>query len=275
MLQRVKDIIGAKVVAHNGDVGHIEDIHFDDRTWAVRYFVVQTGTWLSQQEVLLAPAAVQLCVDRELKFTTQLTREQVKDSPPMASDLPISHQYEDRLHTHYGWVPYWNVPLYSGIGVYAYPTHAGAGYFPYDDRAAEPEVRAAMEAQAERRDPHLRSFKEVKGYTLEATDGAIGHVDDILIDPETWRISHIVVDTHNWLPSNDVVVDSGLVLSIDWGKSQVFVNLTRDDVKESPPYDRAKAIDETYQGAVSAYYRGMATRLAAKHSPPAADLHRE
>jgi hypothetical protein len=47
-------------------------------------------------------------------------------------------------------------------------------------------------------DPHLRSTDSVSGHSIQATDGEIGHVEDFIIDDETWAIRYLVVATRNW-----------------------------------------------------------------------------
>jgi PRC-barrel domain len=57
MLKNIKDIYGTKLTATDGEIGHVKDFYFDDKSWAVRYLVVDTGSWLPGRLVLLAPQA--------------------------------------------------------------------------------------------------------------------------------------------------------------------------------------------------------------------------
>jgi len=57
MLQSLKQLNGNKLAALDGDLGHVKDFYFDDRTWAVRYVVADTGNWLPGRMVLLSPKA--------------------------------------------------------------------------------------------------------------------------------------------------------------------------------------------------------------------------
>ena len=80
-----------------------------------------------------------------------------------------------------------------GMGAYpGYLTSARAVQADMTARSAE--ATASHEAD----DSHLRSCKAVTGYHIEATDGEIGHVEDFLVDDETWAIRYLVVDTSNW-----------------------------------------------------------------------------
>jgi hypothetical protein len=65
-------------------------------------------------------------------------------------------------------------------------------------------------------DPHLRSTDEVTGYHLVALDGEIGHVDDFIIDDETWAIRYLVVATRNWWPGKKVLISPKWIESVSW-----------------------------------------------------------
>jgi uncharacterized protein YrrD len=84
-------------------------------------------------------------------------------------------------------------------------------------------------------DRHLRSSKELIGYDLEAPDGAIGHIEDVLVDDASWAIADMVVDTRKWLPGGKrVLVAPSAVERIEWSEKKVHVRLSRDDVRNSP-----------------------------------------
>jgi hypothetical protein len=57
MLINTKSIYGTKLAAKDGPIGHVRDFYFDDRTWAIRYVVADTGSWLTGRQVLLSPHA--------------------------------------------------------------------------------------------------------------------------------------------------------------------------------------------------------------------------
>ena len=115
MVLSVNDMIGYDVRAENGDVGKIDDVYFEDATSSIRYVVVDAGGWLSDRKVLLAPAAFGNLAPAERTIVTALTRQQVKDSPAVETDKPVSRQQEELLHGHYGWTPYWEGAMAPGI----------------------------------------------------------------------------------------------------------------------------------------------------------------
>ena len=81
--------------------------------------------------------------------------------------------------------------------------------------------------------PHLRSGAELIGYDIEARDGAIGEVEDLIIDDKSWTVRDIVVDTLKWWPGGQVRVHPAYVERIDRSRRRVHLRLTRDQVKLS------------------------------------------
>ena len=83
---------------------------------------------------------------------------------------------------------------------------------------------------------HLRSAHELCGYHVQAGDGALGHVEDLLVDLQEWRVPAFALDTRNWLPGEKLVVETDLVTAIRHLERQVAVNATREDLRERPAY---------------------------------------
>jgi hypothetical protein len=55
MSRTIKQLLGDQLGASDGDIGHVKDFYFDDKSWAVRYVVADTGSWLPGRQVLLSP----------------------------------------------------------------------------------------------------------------------------------------------------------------------------------------------------------------------------
>jgi hypothetical protein len=88
--------------ATDGDVGSIDDVYFDDHSWTVRYFVVNTGDWLPGRKVLISPAAITSIDATGHRLVSDLSRQRVKDSPPVDTSRPVSRQYEIAAASYYG-----------------------------------------------------------------------------------------------------------------------------------------------------------------------------
>jgi len=62
MLRSIKQLYGDELRATDGEIGKITDFYFEDQNWAVRYVVVDTGTWLSGRLVLISPMLSQILI---------------------------------------------------------------------------------------------------------------------------------------------------------------------------------------------------------------------
>jgi len=90
-----------------------------------------------------------------------------------------------------------------------------------------------------RGDHHLRSCKTVTSSHIRAPDGDVGHVCGFLIDEENWAIRYLIVDTRNWWLGHHVLIAPEWIVGLSWDDHTVSVTLTRDAVRNAPPY-RAK-----------------------------------
>jgi sporulation protein YlmC with PRC-barrel domain len=100
----------------------------------------------------------------------------------------------------------------------------------------------------------LRSLEEVKGYHIQATDGKIGHVEDFIVDDESWEIRYLVVDTRKWLHGKQVLLSPKWIQEIKWLESNVYVDLSREAVRNSPKYDPFSPVNREYEIRLYDYY---------------------
>jgi uncharacterized protein YrrD len=105
-LRSTHAVTGYHVHAADGDAGHITDFILDDETWAIRYLVVETGTWLNGKKVLVSPLWIKSVSWEESKVFTTLMREEIRTSPEYTEDALLDQSYHDNLHLHYGREPY-------------------------------------------------------------------------------------------------------------------------------------------------------------------------
>jgi hypothetical protein len=249
MLWHTSATNGYAIKASDGDIGTVSDFLFDDASWQLRWLVVDTGNWLSGRKVLLPPSALGRLYAKDSVFAVKLTKQQIKDSPEIDTDRPVSRQMETSVYDYYGWSPYWGSGFY--MGGYGYTPGSGMAS-PY--LGARRREREIAEARADRDDVHLRSVEAVTGYHIHASDGEIGHVEDFLVDDADWSIHYLVVDTKNWWPGKKVLVSSRLAGEIDWTDRLVNLDVDRQRIKDSPAYDPAMTIDRAYDEKVLTYY---------------------
>jgi uncharacterized protein YrrD len=238
MLDKAKTLEGYRLHSLDGKIGKVQEFYFDDKHWTIRYLVADTGNWLPGRQVLISPYALGAVKREEQQIVIALTKKQIEDSPSLNSDQPVSRQFEQSYYGYYGWPMYWGGP-------YAW------GPYPYIDRDRANGSQPAHHGKAW--DPHLRSTRSVSGYYIHAADGAIGHVSDFVIDDVNWAIRYLIVDTRNWWPGKHVLVSPQWIERVSWHESNVFVNLSREAIKQSPEYTEA-SLTRDYEIALHRHY---------------------
>jgi hypothetical protein len=88
------------------------------------------------------------------------------------------------------------------------------------------------------------------GMSVEATDGEIGKVDEATDEGG----SYLVVDTGPWIIGKKVLLPAGIIESVDLDAEKVFVDRTKEEIKNAPEYDSSREIDDAYRAELGAYY---------------------
>jgi hypothetical protein len=245
MLINSKTLKGFTVHAMDGELGVVEDLYFDDETWAVRYVIVETGGWLGGRSVLISPISVSETDSAARGLHLVLTKHQVENSPNIDTHRPVSRQHEVEFMGYYGYPYYWGGPMMWG------PSFAPAGLaIPSHESALDIADRMARESA----DSHLRSAKAVAGYGIHATDGEIGHADGFLVDDHTWAVRYIEVATRNWWPGKKVLMSPAWVRDVNWLKYEVTVGLTREQISGSPAYSETSLLTREMEEQLHAWY---------------------
>ena len=240
MLHSLVGLERHRLLATDGEIGRVRDFLVDDHDWTVRYLVARTsGLGRDGRDVLISPISFgRVDADRRT-LALRIAREQVRTSPDIDTDRPVSRQHEADVHDHYDYRPYWRGPSLWGLGPFPgglEPALVG----PIDDLDAEAlereraEREARLQTRRRRDDPHLRSVAELRGYRVHATDGDVRHVTDALADPRTWAIRHLVVQAGHWWRGNEVLVSPASVTRVDRADSRVALDLTREWIRNGP-----------------------------------------
>lgn len=239
MLSKAKTLNGYKLNGLDGEIGTVKEFYFDDRHWTIRYLVADTGSWLTERKVLISPYALNSVVKSDRQICVNLTKQQIENSPPLSSDKPVSRQFEDDYYGYYGWPTYWTGD--SVWGIYARLER---------DRSKWAGPTASVKAC----DRHLRSTHEVTGYHLQALDGEIGHVNDFVIDDESWAVRYLIVGTKNWWPGKTVLISPQWIERVSWSESKVFINLSREAIQRSPEYNDEAPFTRDYEVGLHRHY---------------------
>jgi hypothetical protein len=239
MLIQAKTLKGYKMDSLGGEIGKVKEFYFDDQFWAIRYLVADTGGWLTGRQVLISPYALVAVNKEKQQIGIDLSKKQIEDSPSLESNKPVSKQFEENFYLYYGWPSYWG-------GLYMW------GSYPYIVRDRDKWRESIQEGKTW--DPNLRSTDAVNGHHIQAADGEIGHVDDFIIDDETWAIRYLLINTLNWWPGKKVLLSPQWIERISWGESKVFVNLSRDTIKQAPEYTDESLLTRDYESRLYQHY---------------------
>jgi len=189
---------GVPVVTADGEKRPIQGFLFDDRSWLVRYLVVEAGNWLAPQTVVLSTAAVNVPDWKAKRVRTQLTLQQVLGSPPAETVRPVSRQQELAWSRHFGW-----------------PDEEARWHFPAIAAQWEFEGGAAD-------DPHLRRAGDLKGYEVWGPQGALGQLQGYLVGDRSWHIAYLAVRARQWA-HGEQVISTRRVCGISWGEHRVWL----------------------------------------------------
>ena len=223
MLRSMKDLDALAVEATDGAIGHVKDVYFDDSTWVVRYLVVETDSRLSSRKVLISPISMGHLDWARKTLPVSITKEQVRSSPDIDTEKPVSRQHEARYLGYYGYPLYWEAP---------------------------------RERHHEHDDPHLRSCQAVMNYHIHAADGEIGHVQGFLVDDETWAIRYVLANTSNWWLGHEVPIARERIKEVSWSGASITVDVTREAVRDAPLHDPSTPLDrERVRGLREHYER--------------------
>jgi hypothetical protein len=231
MLHRVDELIGFSIHAVDGDIGRVRDLYFDDQRWTIRYLVVDTRHWLPGRRILLSPVSVRRVDWARREIVVALSREQIRRSPNVDTDQPVGRG---------------RIALFREC--YTAPYSWALGGFLWAP------ARPARQARRRPGDPHLRSTRLLRGYSVKAMDGDVGHVDGFLVDDDSWVLRHVVVDTRHWRPGHRVLIPSEWIAWVSWIELAVHVDLQVERVMNAPDYDPSRSLTSADAARLSVYY---------------------
>jgi hypothetical protein len=239
----MKDMEDYTIGASDGVIGHVKDYYFDDEAWVIRYLVVDTGDGSTQHKVLISPISIGRPNWSEKILPVSLTRSQVQKSPDIDTNKPVSRQHEMGYLGYYGYGTYW-----GGGGLW------GAGIYPDELQAGLQNEALSKDARHRGDDMHLRSGNEIMRYYVHASDGDIGHVQGLIVDEKSWAIRYIIVNTSNWWLGHNVIISPAWIDDVEWAESKLSIDLTRQAIKDSPPYDPKSPLSRDQEAGIHAHY---------------------
>jgi hypothetical protein len=234
MLLSSDNLRGFALHGTDGDVGHVESFLFDETSWGIRYLVVDTGPFIFGRKVLLAPASVsRFSRDR---IEVNLAIEQIRNSPSIDTEKPVSRQMEQELHQYYDWRYYWDDPAMVPAPAVPLPV---------------PEPLSGEEVNDH---PYPRSTREVTGYWVYSGKDTIGRVDDLIVDTDEWNIPCFVLSRKNNPSGKKVLIGTHQVTMISWRESAFKTDITAEVIEESPEFNPHDAVNHRFEEVLYDYY---------------------
>lgn len=102
----------------------------------------------------------------------------------------------------------------------------------------------------------LHNTNAIIGFEIKATDGSVGHLEDVIFHERTWRVPYLVVDTGPWILGRQLLFSPNYVESIDQEKESIQLALRRDQIKQSPEKDADLPISELKEREFDQYKKG-------------------
>ena len=232
MLRGAREIYGWSIRAEDEEVGHVSDAYFDDRRWTIRYLVVDTRHWPVGRSVLISPRSVNGVDPARQALRTGLSRSQVALSPDVDLAKPVSGQHDLELSHYYGFP--------------SYAVTVGASVV-----LATPEGARKLATNV---DPHLRSVRAITDYVVHALDGDVGHVEDLLVDDDSWTIQQLLVSVRHRWALHRVLVPVGWIARVSWGARAIQVSLPAEAIRLAPTYDRTTGVSPEHEARLGRYY---------------------
>ena len=242
MLRSLKDLEQYKVSATDGEIGNVVDFFLDDEHWTIRHLIVNTGGLFDGRHVLISPISFREVEWSNRRFHLALTIDKIKDSPSVDTDKPVSRQHERDYYGYYGYPHYWDNTGPSGMDIY--PELLAVG--------GHGEVLAGHADATD--DIHLRSINEVRGYNIQGSDGGFGHVEDFIVDDQTWTVRYLVVGIRNWWFGKKVLISPRWATRVSWEQRKVFINLSRSVIKNSPQWNPTAGVNREYEKLLHKHY---------------------
>ncbi|MHA6251605.1 PRC-barrel domain-containing protein [Oceanobacillus sp. CAU 1775] len=224
------------IAATDGEMGKVKDLYMEDKTWHIRYAIVDTRRWLAERKVLLPPSSFSRINEEEEVLEVEYDKEMIKKSPPVPEESDLTHDKENQLIKYFGWSRDFNEkPLISG-------EHRVIGVFKTDNEMTREPVDYEREQLIENhRDNNLRSHEEIIGARVHGSNGKLGKVVDFIYD-ENWIIKYMVTQSAALLKDGYSYCSVNEIASIDWFEGDVYLDITVEAYQDGVAFKNKKDI---------------------------------
>jgi hypothetical protein len=235
MLLTFQNVLDTAVDGKDGNIGSLQDLLFERKSWHIRYLVVDTGNLFGKRQVLLVPGILTRVDWSGTGLTMPVTRQQANEALDIDECRPLSRRKEHELARHFGWQPYWQT------GPAGLPSNVGLPTTTVSERI-EPEDAL-----------HVGSARSLIGFDVKSREADVGYAGSLVFDDQEWMTRYLVVDVGSLLSDRRVLVASDW-LTIDWDAQDIRVDVTCDEMEGAPEFDLQMPIHRDYETLLYDHY---------------------
>jgi hypothetical protein len=217
------NLIGYRVYAVDGEAGAVRDLVLEPMAWQVRYLVVGADAWAPDHEVLVAPRSLGGVDEVRREVETELSIDEVRNSPALAAGSPVVRDFEENWYRHHGWQAYWQAEIDVETA-------------PEPPVPPAPPADAPLPAEANADEPGLLRLEGLRGWQAVTTDKVPLPVVDLLLDDSDWRIDFFEVGLDGG--GDHCLVDEDYVIGADPEAECLYLAIDSAALRQAPrrPY---------------------------------------
>lgn len=226
--------------ATDGEMGKIRDFYLDDRTWKIRYAIVDTRKWLPERKVLLSPTSFIGVNEENETLEVEYDKETIKKSPKVPEDSDLSREKENQLIKYFGWSRYWpDDVLISGdqrpLGVF----HKQSERIQQSHEDFEREQ--LLEDHRDNKKSNLRSHEEILLARVHGKDGKLGKLVDFIYNDD-WQIKYFIFQSTDYSKDEFYFYPVDNITNIDWFEGDFYLNETMESFQNKITFDKKQDI---------------------------------
>lgn len=246
MKLRLKYLRRYDLITKDKEKAKVKDFLFDEQAWKIRYIEADFGSFLSDKRILIPQSFISEISTDNRSLTAELTKDEIAKCPAPEAHLPVSKEFEIKVRKYHNLKNYWQISVVP-------PANMPEAYFP--PRPIKTPARKITERDI---DTRLRSFKELKAYSIEALDGSFGEVHDFIMDDTDRQIIWLIIDTEGWLPwSKKLMVSIKHLEQINFPEEKIYMNLNKENLKDAPEFFTSDWRDDRFQRIAFDYFGNM------------------
>ncbi|MBN1129252.1 MAG: PRC-barrel domain-containing protein [Chitinispirillaceae bacterium] len=242
MMRRASEVINMPIAAVDGTIGRLSDLYFDERSWRIRYLVIELSAGAAAKEVLVSPLASSPSGDGNLEV--KLTKDEICRCPDRSSSTPVSMQQRESSE----------LLFHISQSLDSYNRHFGPVIFPPVSSMNERE-------DGKNQNDRFCSVRTFLTCNAATADGIKYRLEDMVFDDRFWDIKFLLVSPDASLKQEIRLLVAFWVDHIEWIKKTVFLECRNDYMTHCPAFDPKVHVNVSYEDFLD-HYQSLSGREA-------------